>query len=95
MRTADKMTSVMKVTEKTIKKDTRLQNFFAKESERLLKQKTDPQAAPTKAEGTEQIMANIFAFENVEKVDDIQDATKKFADYASIKDIKVRIEATR
>ena len=52
----------MKVTDKTIKKDERLQKYMANETERLMNTEVDNRAKPTKEEGTEQLMAKIFEF---------------------------------
>ena len=83
----------MKVTEKTIKKDERLQKFMADETRRLMKTKVELSTKPTKEEGTEQLMATIFAFERNELSK--AKRTKKFADCSTVKDIEVRLEASK
>lgn len=66
--------TVMKVTEKTIKKDSRLQSFITKESARLLKHNVEESAPHTKAAGTETLMAKIFAFERNDATSDDKDS---------------------
>ena len=53
----------------------------------------EEQAHPSKEEGTEQLMAKIFAFENNDTKEGKKD--DKFADLNTIRDIEIRLEANK
>ena len=83
----------MKVTEKTIKKDERLQKFMADETTRLMKTKVELTTNPTKEEGTEKLMATIFGFERNQLTK--YKRQENFKDCSTVKDIEVRLEASK